>query len=51
MTKDNAQNNTDWDNKEYNRLLKESNSSLLRETEKEMKRYNVRKVSCFMMHQ
>ena len=34
MTKDNAQNNTDWDNKEYNRLLKESNSSLLRETEK-----------------
>ncbi|MGX0571982.1 peptide ABC transporter substrate-binding protein [Staphylococcus hominis] len=34
MTKGNAQNNTDWDNKEYNRLLKESNSSLLRETEK-----------------
>ena len=34
MTKDNAQNNTDWDNKEYNKLLKESNSSLLRETEK-----------------
>ncbi|RIO50168.1 peptide ABC transporter substrate-binding protein [Staphylococcus hominis] len=34
MTKDNAQNNTDWDNKEYNRLLKESNSSLLHETEK-----------------
>ncbi|MCI2868358.1 peptide ABC transporter substrate-binding protein [Staphylococcus hominis] len=34
MTKDHAQNNTDWDNKEYNRLLKESNSSLLRETEK-----------------
>ncbi|UDI78715.1 peptide ABC transporter substrate-binding protein [Staphylococcus taiwanensis] len=34
MTKDNAQNNTDWDNKEYNELLKEANGSLLREPEK-----------------
>lgn len=30
MTKDNAQNNTDWSNKEYDRLLKEANSKLLR---------------------
>ena len=30
MTKDNAQNNTDWSNKEYDQLLKEANSKLLR---------------------
>lgn len=34
MTKDNAQNNTDWDNKEYNEIIKETNGSLLREPEK-----------------
>ena len=30
MTKDNAQNNTDWSNKEYDQLLKDANSKLLR---------------------
>ncbi|EES58778.1 oligopeptide ABC transporter, oligopeptide-binding family protein [Staphylococcus epidermidis BCM-HMP0060] len=30
MTKNNAQNNTDWSNKEYDQLLKDANSKLLR---------------------
>ncbi|RIM33887.1 peptide ABC transporter substrate-binding protein [Staphylococcus caprae] len=33
MTKGNAQNNTDWSNKEYDQLLKDANGKLLRKTD------------------
>ena len=51
MTKDNAQNNTDWSNKEYDQLLKEANSKLLRKPGERNTSLQKRNISYYMKRQ
>ena len=51
MTKNNAQNNTDWSNKEYDQLLKDANSKLLRKPGERNTSLQKRNISYYMKRQ
>ena len=48
MTKDNAQNNTDWSNKEYDQLLKEANKLLRKPGERNT---SLQKAEYILLHE